>query len=106
MPIAVRAPGRIWIGEEPGVTPPVPIRQELPRVQASIQNHVRDRGLLEVIIDEKGRVAGLTIRSSVHPIYDTLLMATARDWRYQPATVGGVPVKFKKLIQIRTTTGR
>jgi TonB family protein len=105
-PIAVRAPGRIWIGEEPGVTPPVPIRQEMPRVQASIQNHVRDRGLLEVIIDEQGRVVGLTIRSSVHPIYDTLLMTAARDWRYQPATVGGVPVKFKKLIQIRTTTGR
>ena len=71
----------------------------------SIQNHTRDRGLLEVVIDEQGRVIGLTMRTSVHPLYDTQLMTAAREWRYQPATVGGVPVKFRKLIQIRTGGG-
>ena len=36
-------------------------------------------------------------------MYDTLLMTAARDWRYQPATLGGKPVKFRKLIQINVT---
>jgi hypothetical protein len=33
-------------------------------------------------------------------MYDPLLMTAARDWRYRPATAGGVPVKYRKLIQV------
>jgi TonB family protein len=61
---------------------------------------VRERGLLELLIDEQGRVASLTVRLSIHPMYDPLLMAAAREWRYRPATVDGVPVKFRKAIQV------
>ena len=90
----------VWTGDEPGVTPPVALRQEVPRVPTAIVTQTRERGLLEVIIDEQGRVIGLTVRLSLHPMYDPLLVAAARDWRYKPAVAGGVPVKFKKIIQI------
>ena len=69
-------------------------------MQASIKSQTRDRGLLEILIDEQGRVIGITVRKSMHPLYDAQLMAAARDWRYRPATVGGAPVKFRKLIEI------
>ena len=97
---AVQSAARIWSGEDPGVTQPVPIRQDMPKVQASIKTQTRDRGLLEILIDEQGRVIGITVRKSMHPLYDAQLMAAARDWRYRPATVGGAPVKFRKLIEI------
>jgi TonB family protein len=97
---AVPAPAHIWSVEEPGVTAPVTVRQDVPRVPSMIASQARQRGLLEVVIDEQGRVVGLTLRSSVHPTYDALLMAAARQWQYQPATVGGNPVKFRKLVQI------
>lgn len=97
---AVQSPARIWSGEDAGVTPPVPIRQDMPKVQASIKSQTRDRGRLEILIDEQGRVTGITVRQSMHPVYDAQLMAAARDWRYRPATAGGVPVKFRKLIEI------
>jgi TonB family protein len=93
-------PAHVWTGDEPGVVPPVPLRQEVPRVPPMIATQARERGLLEVVIDEQGRVIGLTIRLSIHPMYDSLLMTAARDWRYRPATVGGTPVKFKKMIQV------
>jgi hypothetical protein len=93
-------PMRIWTGDEAGVVPPVALRQEVPRVPTSINAQARERGLLELIIDEQGRVSALTMRVSIHPMYDPLLMAAARDWRYKPATVGGVPVKFRKTIQV------
>ena len=52
-------------------------------------------------------MTGITIRSSVHPIYDSQLMTAAREWRYPAGHCGlGVPVKFQKLIHIRTSTGR
>jgi TonB family protein len=53
------------------------------------------------VIDERGRVIGIRVRKSVHPLYDTQLMTAARDWSYRPAVAGGVPVKFRKLIEIR-----
>jgi TonB family protein len=69
-------------------------------VQQSVTAQARDRGLLELVIDEQGRVTALTLRAPIHPLYDGLLLATARDWRYQPATRNGQPVKFRKMIQI------
>jgi hypothetical protein len=98
-PVEPRVP-RVWTGEERGVTPPVALRQEVPRVPTAIATQTRDRGLLEVIIDEQGRVVGLTVRLSLHPVYDPLLIAAAREWRYKPAMAGGVPVRFKKIIQV------
>jgi hypothetical protein len=93
-------PDRIWTGEEGGVTPPVAIRQDVPRVPTNAASQARDRGLLELVIDEQGRVSAMAIRMSLHPLYDPILLAAARDWRYKPALVNGVPVKFKKMIQV------
>jgi len=97
------SPLRIYVAEDTGVTPPVAIKQEFPRVPGGVMAQVRDRGLLEIIIDERGRAAALTVRTSMHPVYDTLLLAAAREWRYQPATHEGRPVRFRKLIQVTLT---
>ena len=63
----------------------------------------RGRGVLEIVIDQKGRVTSAAVRESVHPIYDSLVLTAARDWKYQPATFEGQPVKYRKLIQINVT---
>jgi TonB family protein len=99
-PSVAPTPGRIYVAEDEGVTIAVPIRQEVPRVPQNITSQARDRGLLELIIDEQGRVVTVMLRMSVHPIYDAQLLAAARDWKYLPATVGGRPVKFRKMVQI------
>jgi TonB family protein len=91
---------KIWAADDAGVTPPVAIRQDVPRVPTSLSAQARERAILEVLIDEQGRVTNLTLRLSIHPMYDPQLLAAARDWRYRPATVDGVPVKFRKVIQI------
>lgn len=91
---------RVYVGEDPGVVAPIPIKQDVPRVPNAILSQTRDRGMLELVIDELGRVVNMTIRQSVHPMYDSLLLASARDWKYQPARVAGQPVKFRKIVQI------
>ncbi len=49
------------------------------------RNQTRDRGILEIVIDEQGRVINATIRVSLHPIYDAQILVAARDWKYSPA---------------------
>jgi TonB family protein len=67
---------------------------------AMVTAQARDHGIVDIVIDEQGRVIKITMRQSVHPIYDNLLMSAARDWQYEPALFDGVPVKYRKLIQI------
>ena len=93
-------PGRVYQAEDDGVTVAVPIKQEVPRVPNAVTAQARERGLLELVIDETGRVVSVMVRMSVHPIYDTQLVAAARDWKYLPATFGGQPVKFRKMVQV------
>lgn len=93
-------PRRIYTAEDRDVTPPVPLRQEMPRLPQTLGAQVRDHGIVEIVIDEQGRVASVAMRQSVHPIYDNLVVTAAREWRYQAATFAGTPVKFRKMIQI------
>lgn len=95
-----RAENHIYSADDPDVTPPVPIRQDLPRVPASLLQQTRPQGMLEVVINEQGRVQEALVRGSVHPIYDSIMMSAAREWRYEPARVGTVPVKFRKRILV------
>lgn len=94
---------KVYTSDDEGVSPAVPIRQEVPRVPVQVVNQTRERGILDVTIDEQGRVIAATIRLSLHPIYDSQILVAARDWRYQPATLNGRPVKFRKMIQITVT---
>ncbi|HXG53993.1 MAG TPA: energy transducer TonB [Vicinamibacterales bacterium] len=91
---------RVYGADEPGIIAPVPLRQQVPNIPAAIIGMTKERGMLEITVDEQGRVVAIALRSVIHPLYDSLLMTAARDWKYRPATLNGAPVRFKKLIQI------
>jgi len=93
-------PNRIYTGSDEGVVGPVIIRQDIPRLSPGMKPQARPRGVVEVVIDEQGRVTAIAVRESVQPMYDSELLAKGRDWRYQPATVNGKPVRYRKLIQL------
>jgi TonB family protein len=93
-----RAAGGIFNGTEPGVAPAVTVRQSLPNYHGDL-SVLRD-GVLEIIINEAGDVESAMMKSSVTPRYDSTLLAAAKSWKYQPATLNGRPVKFRKTINI------
>src|SRR4051812_20268146 len=67
-PVATPREPHIWSAEEPGVAAPVAIRQDVPRVPSTISAQARERGLLEVVIDEQGRVVNIALRMPIHPM--------------------------------------
>lgn len=102
VPSAAPVADRIFTGEDPGVTAPVVIKQQMPRLPLQIASTARARGLLEVVIDEQGRVINATVRMPIQPAFDQTLLVAARDWSYKPALLNGQPVKFRKMIQVVT----
>jgi hypothetical protein len=96
-------PNRIYTMVDKDVTPPAIVRQEMPALTPNMKAQAKDRGIIEVVIDEQGRVTFAAIRATVHPLFDTELLSKAREWRYQPATFSGKPVKYRKMIQINVT---
>jgi hypothetical protein len=97
---AVPVEPRIYTGDDEGVVPPEIIRQDVPQVPNAIMGMTRERGVIDIVIDEQGRVISMTMRARIHPVYDTALMNAARDWKYKPATLDGQPVQYRKLLQI------
>jgi tetratricopeptide (TPR) repeat protein len=91
---------RIYTSDDTDATPPETLRQEVPKMPSALLQQARDRGVVEVVVDEAGRVESAAIRVSIHAVYDSMLIGAAADWKYRPATVNGQPVKFRKRIAI------
>ena len=91
-----------------GFTPPIVISQPLPQwVPPNTSDRLLSfRGLIEVAIDENGRVTSATLQQSVHPLYDPKLLAMARTWKYKPATRNGLPTSSLKVVEIRLQPSR
>ncbi|HUK35883.1 MAG TPA: energy transducer TonB [Vicinamibacterales bacterium] len=104
-PAVVVAPvpevAKIYMSSDANVVLPVTIRQDLPRFNGVVPRPVV--GTMEVVIDETGKVVSAAMRASTLPPYDRQAVTAAQSWRYQPATVNGTPVKFRKLIQVALT---
>jgi len=103
VPAAVAARSRTYTVDDEGVTPPVVIDQRMPAVAASmmrIAQSTRKSGILDVVIDESGDVVDAIVRQPLMPAFDALVASSARRWKYRPATLGGVPVRFVKTIAL------
>jgi hypothetical protein len=90
------APG-LYNGTDSNVVPPIVLRQTMP-VLGDV--FVQRQGIIEIIINEAGLVQAATMTTPVNPVYDGLVLAATKHWRYIPATVDGVAVKFRVTIQL------
>jgi hypothetical protein len=97
------SPERIYGVEDASVVQPVVVRESWTALAGVFA--VRT-GIIEIVIDETGAVAAATMTTAVNAVYDRLALSTAKRWRYRPATLDGVPVKFRKVIQLDLTATR
>lgn len=88
----------IYSGTEPGVSPPVTVRQILPPFPGELSS--RRDGVLELVINEVGEVESAVMKSPVNPRYDSILLNAAKGWKYYPATFNGTSVRCRKVINI------
>jgi hypothetical protein len=99
-PAPTKAPlaPRIYSADDPNVVPPAVVRQTIPpfRLKPTAVGHFT----LAVGIDEFGVVEAVTMVVRLDPEFDRIVQDAAWKWQYKPATLNGVPVKYRKIIQI------
>jgi tetratricopeptide (TPR) repeat protein len=89
---------------EAGITPPVTLSQEMPAWRPTRQDTQVYAAVLSMVIDETGAVSDVSIDGTLRPNYEQALRRAVPTWRFKPATKGGVPVKYRKVVAIRLTT--
>jgi hypothetical protein len=88
---------QIYTLADANVVPPTILRQTMP-VLGDV--FVQRQGAVEIVINEAGFVETATMVLPVNVVYNGLVLAAAKNWRYMPATVNGVAVKFRNVIQL------
>jgi TonB family protein len=92
----------VYTVDDPGVTAPVAIKQNLPPWPQGISKMtVRGRrAVLDIAINEAGNVESVVVRESIVDWYDEALIKEAKGWSYKPASKEGAPVRYRKLMQV------
>jgi tetratricopeptide (TPR) repeat protein len=108
-PVAMETPAAaspaapaIYSTTDKDVTPPVEILRTLPRwvPPNPVARRSTFRGIVEVVVDERGAVESAAIRQSVTPLYDPDLLTTAKTWKFRPALRLGKPVKYRMMFEV------
>ncbi len=101
------------------VTPPKPAEPEIYGVQHSevkrpvsvaktlpdwrpigVEERMSFEGIIELVVNEQGKVETARINRPVQPRYDSELMKAAMSWTFRPATKDGVAVKYRYAMSI------
>ena len=112
VPVAASAPSvsaspapaagpRVYSIDDRDVSPPVALEQQMPVMTKEMQTILRARslsGVLDVVIDETGRVVQATFRQSLQANFDAQIVRSALRWKYSPAMKDGVPVRYVKTV--------
>jgi len=88
---------------EAGLTPPGVISQVLPPWRSTRQDTQTYDAVVSIIIDETGSVTDLMVQGMLPAAYEATLRRAATNWRFRPATLNGVPVRYRKNVAVRLT---
>jgi hypothetical protein len=97
----------IYSAKDDDVTPPV---AEYPRLRASPPPgvHAGSLSTLELLVNETGDVESVRLREAPRHLAEALLvtvnLSAAKTWHFLPALKDGQPVRYRKLVQVWSTT--
>ena len=94
----VRPVRSVYSADDRDVLAPVALQQRVPKYPAAVTRALN--GVIEFVVDENGAVQTPKMQVSVDSTYDSMVIAAAKKWSYQPATLDGKPVKYVKRLTI------
>lgn len=97
-------PPQIYSATDLKVVPPIVVSQVMPPFPGRVV--LGNVAVIEVIVDETGAVESASLETGLNPQYNRTALLAARAWKYRPATLDGMPVKYRKRVQISLVPNR
>ena len=96
------APMRVTASEPVAFEPAVAVVRPLPKwMPPDVRTAARKySGAIAVEVDARGHVVAAATKRMIHPAYDPVVLAAAREWVFQPARQNGRPVKSEVTVEI------
>jgi tetratricopeptide (TPR) repeat protein len=93
---------RIYSPADKDIVPPQELERRMPVwvPPNPVAQRTLFRGVIEVIIDEKGAVESAVLREPVSRYYDAQLLESTKTWKFRPANRGGLPVKYRMAFEV------
>ena len=83
---------------------PRPVRTRAPEYPSVARRaEMEGKVLLQVTIDERGRVVDARVLSSDAPIFEAPALAAVLEWRFRPAEQSGHPVRARIVVPMEFT---
>ncbi len=87
----------VYRSGDAGIVEPILVKPYLPlRPNPDIPDSAL--GVLEVVVDARGQVESVHLRSPANRYREKWWLFTAKEWRFEPAKKNGTPVRFLKRI--------
>jgi protein TonB len=83
---------RVYTAEDEGVAPPTMVSPKLPSEPRP--DSWQSGSYIDVVVDERGQVQQVRLRSSDATLNDRMIVAAAKAWQFEPARKDGVAVKY------------
>jgi hypothetical protein len=91
-----RDPEAVYSYEDAGVDPPKMVYPQLPPPALVLGSS--SVNVMEIIVGQDGRVEKVKLVSPPRRLTDMMLLSGAKLWRFAPASVDGVPVKYRMAV--------
>jgi TonB family protein len=91
---------RVYDLSSTGVTPPLPMRRDMPQGSNLLRAPAGTTVIVEIIVRETGTIESAVVRQSAGQFYDERVLQAARNWRYRPAVKAGQPVRYRLLVKV------
>ncbi|HEY5056189.1 MAG TPA: energy transducer TonB [Acidobacteriaceae bacterium] len=62
--------------------------------------------VLTALIDEQGKISGLTLLAGIGPVIDHEVIQTVRQWTFTPATKDGLPISSRQELHFHFRSSR
>jgi hypothetical protein len=87
----------VYSAADGNVRPPVLLSRSMP---SKPSEDFSGDGVFDLVVDEHGRVERVELISPGNLYQERMLVAVAKAWRFQPASLDGVPVRYRTQVQI------
>jgi protein TonB len=90
--------GSLYYGKATGpeVRPALPVVARDPAIGSDMMKEIAGDVIVEVTIDEQGKITELKLTQSLNPAIDQLVLAAVAKWQFLPATRNGTPIPSKQ----------